>query len=63
MYGIIPRSLADIFEAMDKMIQSEGTKFELSVNYFEIYNEEINDLLSNNDRTGKNLKLRQLPNG
>ena len=48
---------------MDRLIASEGTKFELSVNYFEIYNEEINDLLSNNSKTGKNLKLRELPNG
>ena len=63
MYGVIPRAIGDIFVAMNRIIEAEGASFALSVNYFEIYNESINDLLSSNDNTSKNLKLQQMPNG
>ena len=63
MYGIIPRAIGDIFEAMNRIIEAQGSAFELAVNYFEIYNESINDLLSTNPATSKNLKLREMPNG
>ena len=36
--------------------------FEISINYYEIYNESFNDLLSNRAE-GKNLKLREQKNG
>lgn len=63
MYGVIPRAIGDIFVAMNRIIEAEGASFALSVNYFEIYNESINDLLSSNPNTSKNLKLQQMPNG
>ena len=63
LYGIIPRAIGDIFEAMNRMIEADGSAFELTVNYFEIYNESINDLLNTNDATRSNLKLREMPNG
>jgi hypothetical protein len=48
---------------MNRLIEADGAAFELSLNYFEIYNESVNDLLSNNPATAKNLKLREMPNG
>ena len=40
MYGLIPRAIGEIFEAINKINEtSEGTRIELSVQYLEIYNE------------------------
>ena len=47
MYGLIPRAIGEIFESINKINEaSEGTRIELSVQYLEIYNEQIMDLLS-----------------
>ena len=47
MYGLIPRAIGEIFESINKINEtSEGTRIELSVQYLEIYNEQVMDLLS-----------------
>ena len=45
MYGIIPRAIGDIFDAINRIVGSENAAIELSVQYLEIYNEKIQDLL------------------
>jgi hypothetical protein len=49
MYGIIPRAIVDIFAAINKEM-SEGAEIALSMNYFEIYNEKLMDLLAVSDK-------------
>ena len=63
MYGVIPRAIGDIFEAINRLIEAEGAQVELSVQYLEIYNEKVKDLLSRSIDQGQDLKLRELPNG
>ena len=46
MYGIIPRAIGDIFEAINRIVGSENASIELSVQYLEIYNEKVQDLLA-----------------
>ena len=46
MYGIIPRAIRDFFEFMNNAIDQEGAKFEIGMNYFEIYKESLNNLLA-----------------
>ena len=46
MYGIIPRAINDIFTSINKQMTAHGATFKLIVNYYEIYNEQFNDLLS-----------------
>ena len=46
MYGVIPRAIGDIFEAINRIVEAEGSQIELSVQYLEIYNEKMQDLLS-----------------
>ncbi|OIW20876.1 hypothetical protein TanjilG_24954 [Lupinus angustifolius] len=41
--GVIPRAVKDVFEKMERMSDRE---FLIRVSYMEIYNEEINDLLT-----------------
>ena len=45
-YGIIPRCIGDIFQAINRLVEAEGSQVELSVQYLEIYNEKVKDLLS-----------------
>ena len=63
LYGIIPRAIFDIFSEINRMIEAHGAQVELKINYFEIYQEVFNDLLSPNPSAGKNLKLRELKSG
>ena len=64
MYGLIPRAIGEIFEAINKINETNGgTRIELSVQYVEIYNEQVIDLLSATPKTDQNLKFRKLPNG
>jgi len=46
MYGVIPRAIGDIFEAITRLVSSENAHIELSVQYLEIYNEKVQDLLT-----------------
>ena len=53
--GITPRSFKRVFEVIR---QSEKTKYLVSASMFELYNEEVNDLLN---LEGKNLKIKENP--
>lgn len=64
MFGIIPRAIGDIFQAINRLVEAEGSQIELSVQYLEIYNEKVKDLLCTSAARGEqDLKLRELPNG
>ena len=64
MYGVIPRAIGDIFEAINRQVEAEGAQVELSVQYLEIYNEKVQDLLSRQlVNQSQDLKLREMPNG
>ena len=42
MYGLIPRAIGEIFQAINKINEtSDGSRIELSVQYLEIYNEQM----------------------
>ena len=43
-------------------MQANNSTFTLKVNYYEIYNEQFNDLLSKTPAMGLNLKVRSTPN-
>ena len=45
LYGIIPRAIKDIFGVVRKEM-ADGAEIVLSMNYFEIYNEKLMDLLA-----------------
>lgn len=62
LYGIIPRTIIEIFTQINRIMVAHNAMFEISINYYEIYNESFNDLLSNRAE-GKNLKLREQKNG
>ena len=52
MYGLIPRAIGEIFEAINKVNEAgQGSRIELSVQYLEIYNEQVMDLLSATPKT------------
>ena len=55
MYGIIPRAIRDFFEFMNQAIEKEEAQFQIGINYFEIYKESLNNLLSNT--VSENLKI------
>lgn len=64
MYGLIPRAIGDIFQSINRTIDAEGSQVELTVQYLEIYNEKIKDLLSKQLNTAdQDLKLREMPSG
>lgn len=64
LYGIIPRAIGDIFQSINRTIDAEGSQVELTVQYLEIYNEKIKDLLSKQLNTAdQDLKLREMPSG
>jgi len=43
-------------------MEAHNSSFEISINYYEIYQENFNDLLSTKP-TAKNLKMREQKNG
>ncbi|KAF7684368.1 Kinesin-like protein KIN-14M [Astathelohania contejeani] len=51
--GIIPRTASEIFHNLNEM-KGDGWKSEISISYFEIYNEEIKDLLTNENLSEEN---------
>ena len=64
MYGLIPRAIGEIFEAINLYSEiQKGTTFQLSVQYLEIYNEQVMDLLSRTAKDAQNLKMREMPDG
>ena len=46
MYGLIPQSIGEIFLAIEKLNETGSGRVELAIQYLEIYNEQIMDLLS-----------------
>mmetsp|Transcript_10081 Transcript_10081/g.10023 ORF Transcript_10081/g.10023 Transcript_10081/m.10023 type:complete len:113 (-) Transcript_10081:918-1256(-) len=48
LYGIIPRAIYEIFMDINKEIEIHNSQFEIKINYFEIYNESLNNLLATN---------------
>lgn len=59
LFGIVPRATFQIFQLVDAG-KLQGTKFTIKVNYIEIYNECINDILAMPPE--QNLKIREFPN-
>ena len=57
MYGIIPRAIRDLFEFVNKSIEADGSQFQISMNYFEIYKESLNNLLGSSKSTSETLKI------
>ena len=57
--GIVPLALMAIFEKINDA--SSSVDFLLQMAYFEIYNEEVNDLLVTKPGTGKNLRVIDHP--
>jgi hypothetical protein len=55
--GIIPRLCKNIFDRIDKQTTSQKT-YTVEVSYYEIYQEEVMDLLSSNKRAKHELKVR-----
>jgi hypothetical protein len=56
LYGITPRAVIQIFEAINNYV-SQGNSVSLTCSYIEIYNEQINCILSKRE----NLKIREMP--
>lgn len=54
LYGIIPRSIIEIFDSINDLIEETGAQFQLALNYFEIYNEVLVNLL---DSSGQDLRI------
>lgn len=54
--GIIPRTCEDLFKEIEKLDESERTR--VRVSYFEIYNEQVRDLLT---AANKPLRVREDP--
>ncbi len=52
----------DIFTEINRIQEQENATFMIKVNYYEIYNEKFNDLLSRTPGEGENLRVRQTPN-
>ena len=62
MYGIIPLAVLQIFQSINDLLEKDpSATFEIKCQYLEIYNEKVNDLLSEPPK--QNLKLRELKNG
>lgn len=62
-YGVIPRAVNQIFTEVNRVIEAHGATCEIKVRYFEIYNEQVNDLLAANPKEGANLKLHESRDG
>ncbi|CBY37214.1 unnamed protein product [Oikopleura dioica] len=58
--GVIYRTVTALFAKMAEMRESStGTKYKITVNYLEVYNERINDLLSAGKKS-KDLPMRDI---
>lgn len=57
MYGIIPRAIRDLFEFVNRAVEQDGAQFQIQMNYFEIYKESLNNLLSKNRTSSENLTI------
>jgi len=57
LYGIIPRAIIDLFEYINDAATQDKAGFQVYVNYFEIYMESLNNLLSGSKSSSENLKI------
>lgn len=58
--GIIPRTCQDLFDKINEL--STGTySFAVRISYFEIYNEQVRDLLNNRSNVLAKLRVRESP--
>jgi hypothetical protein len=57
LYGIIPRAIVDLFEYINHAVTQDKARFEVYMNYFEIYMESLNNLLSGSKSSSENLKI------
>lgn len=57
--GIIPRFCKELFERLESLPKNSTANVEVS--YFEIYNEKIHDLLTNNTNIKQPLRVREHP--
>ncbi|KAJ9471952.1 Kinesin-like protein KIN-7N [Diplonema papillatum] len=60
--GLTPLLFQNLFERIDTL-RTETTSFEVTAQYFEIYNEQLNDLLVSDIKRGRDLKMRQRADG
>ncbi|GAB1608358.1 carboxy-terminal kinesin 2-like [Argonauta hians] len=54
--GMIPRAMIQVFETVENL-EEKGWKYDLKMSYLEIYNEILNDLLSDNDGEKHEIKM------
>ena len=59
--GIIPRSMARLFEASASMAQEQGWTFEMESSHLEVYNEQLRDLLGGPEEKRLFAKLAVAP--
>lgn len=59
LYGVVPRSIIQLFTSINKYITEKKMTFEVCISMMEIYNEVIIDLLTNPPTSG--LKIREFP--
>ena len=61
--GVIARTVEALYQKVETMKESnQDTEFKVDVQYLEVYNEKINDLLIDGKK-GKDLPLREADNG
>eukprot|EP01059_Diplonema_ambulator_P004010 TRINITY_DN13709_c0_g1_i1.p1 TRINITY_DN13709_c0_g1~~TRINITY_DN13709_c0_g1_i1.p1 ORF type:complete len:1010 (+),score=216.73 TRINITY_DN13709_c0_g1_i1:37-3030(+) len=60
--GLTSMLFQNLFSRIGEMTTAEST-FEVAASYFEIYNEQLNDLLVSDTKKGRDLKLRSRPDG
>ncbi|RPB25841.1 kinesin-domain-containing protein [Terfezia boudieri ATCC MYA-4762] len=58
--GLIPRTCEDLFERIE-VYRSPDVSYSVRVSYFEIYNEQVRDLLAPRTETPRYLKVRESP--
>jgi predicted nucleic acid-binding Zn finger protein len=61
MYGVMPRAILDIFNEANRIMKTTSATIKMEISYYEIYNEQVNDLLARKKSEGENLKLREHP--
>ncbi|KAF0991472.1 hypothetical protein HZS_6337 [Henneguya salminicola] len=60
--GLIPRTISYLFEEI-KILQTSGAAINVSVQFLELYNEDIFDLLDTKNRGFKNIKIHETVSG
>ncbi|ODV60224.1 P-loop containing nucleoside triphosphate hydrolase protein, partial [Ascoidea rubescens DSM 1968] len=59
--GLIPRLCRDLFDKADNLIKIEKISVSIKISYFEIYNENVYDLLTNSNNNNNKLRIREDP--